>query len=128
MSLAHVTLAVRDVAQTIQFFETTFEWKPIHRPDNIAGTAGWMNIGGGNQIHLLQFPDFEPSAFEAEYGRHIAVFFPGSGFADLKQRLAEAGAELIDAKRPTPFERFFFREPNGYVFEVIDQDGYSKEA
>lgn len=41
--------------------------------------------------------------------------------------LADAGAELITAKRPTPFERFFFREPNGYVFEVIDRDGYEAE-
>jgi hypothetical protein len=29
---------------------------------------------------------------------------------------------LFEPLRPTPFERFFFREPvNGYVFEVIDQ-------
>ena len=128
MPLAHVTLAVRDVARTSQFFETALGWQPIHRPDNIAGTAAWLDIGDGNQIHLLQFPDFEPSAFEAEYGRHIAVFFPGAGFDDLKQRLAAAGAELIAAKRPTAFERFFFREPNGYVFEVIDQDGYVAET
>ncbi|MBC8354690.1 MAG: VOC family protein [Planctomycetes bacterium] len=125
MPLAHVTLAVRNVPQTVQFFENVFGWQPIHRPDNIAGTAGWLDIGNDNQIHLLQFPDFEPSVFEAEYGRHIAVFFPGSRFGELKQRLADAGAELINAKRPTPFERFFFREPNGYVFEVIDQDGYN---
>ena len=127
MPLAHVTLAVRDVKNTSLFFETVFGWRAIHRPDNIAGTAGWLDIGSGNQIHLLQFPDFEPSAFEAEYGRHIAVFFPGAGFAELKHRLADAGAEIIEAKRPTPFERFFFREPNGYVFEVIDEDGYKSE-
>lgn len=127
MSLAHVTLAVRNVEQTIQFFESVFGWQPIHRPDNIAGTAGWLDIGNGNQIHLLQFPDFEPSPFEAEYGRHIAVFYAGSEFPALKQRLADANAELIEAKRPTPFERFFFREANGYVFEVIDQDGYHAE-
>ncbi|MCA9118602.1 MAG: VOC family protein [Planctomycetaceae bacterium] len=127
MSLAHVTLAVRDVARTTKFFENVFGWRPIHRPDNIAGTAGWLDIGNGNQIHLLQFPDFAPSAFEAEYGRHIAVFFPGTGFVELKQRLVDAGAEVISAKRATPFERFFFREPNGYVFEVIDEDGYKAE-
>ena len=37
--------------------------------------------------------------------------------------LLEPGAVLIDPIRPTPFERFFFREPvNGYIFEMIDQD------
>jgi len=34
--------------------------------------------------------------------------------------LAKRGAELIDPIRETPFERFFFRDPNGYVFEVVD--------
>ena len=27
--------------------------------------------------------------------------------------------ELITPVRPTPFERFFFRCPDGYVFEVV---------
>ena len=58
---------------------------------------------------------------EAEYGRHVALFHPRSDFAALKARLVGEGAVLIDPIRPTPFERFFFREPvNGYVFEVID--------
>jgi len=29
------------------------------------------------------------------------------------------GATLIDPQRPTPFERFFFRDPDGYLFEVV---------
>ena len=29
------------------------------------------------------------------------------------------GATLIAPERPTPFERFFFRDPDGYVFEVV---------
>ena len=34
--------------------------------------------------------------------------------------LATRGAELIDPIRATSFERFFFRDPNGYIFEVVD--------
>jgi hypothetical protein len=33
--------------------------------------------------------------------------------------LLRHGATLIDAERPTPFARFFFRNPDGYVFEVV---------
>jgi len=128
MSLAHITLATRDVSQTSQFFEATFGWTPILRPGNINRTAAWLEIAPGQQLHLLQVPDFEPSPFEREFGRHVAVFAPGSEFPALKTRLAERGAELINPERPTPFERFFFRDPNGYVFEVIDQDGYVAET
>ena len=127
MTIAHITLATRDVAATSCFFETTFGWRPIDRPGNIKGTAGWLEIKPGQQLHLLHVADFEPSPFEAEFGRHVALFHPRADFAALKERLAAAGATVIVAGRPTPFERFFFREPNGYMFEVIDQDGYVAE-
>ena len=28
---------------------------------------------------------------------------------------------LIEPLRETPFERFFFRDQNGYVFEVVEE-------
>jgi catechol 2,3-dioxygenase-like lactoylglutathione lyase family enzyme len=127
MTLAHITLATRDVEQTSRFFESTFGWRPIQRPNNIKGTAGWLEIAPGQQLHLLHVADFEPSRFEAEFGRHVALFHPRADFDDLQKRLAEAGAQLIQPRRETPFLRFFFREPNGYMFEVIDQDGYIAE-
>jgi hypothetical protein len=72
-------------------------------------------------MHVLRVADFQISPYEAEYGRHVALFHPRSEFAALKARLVGEGAVLIDPIRPTPFERFFFREPvNGYVIEIID--------
>ena len=59
---------------------------------------------------------------DREFGRHVAVFYPGEHFDALKARLAERGAEIVAPLRATTFDRFFFREPvNGYLFEVIDQ-------
>ncbi len=122
------TLAVRDVAATMRFFEETLGWRSIRQPDNIEITAAWLEIAPGQQLHLLRIPDFAPSAFEAEFGRHFAFFYPGRQFDALKQRLVAAGATIVDAIRPTPFARFFFRDPNGYYFEIIDADGYSAET
>ena len=127
MTLAHITLATRDVEATSRFFESTFGWRPIQRPGNIKRTAGWLEITPGQQLHLLHVEDFEPSPFEAEFGRHVALFHRHADFNDLKKRLADAGAQLIVPGRETPFARFFFREPNGYMFEVIDQEGYVSE-
>ena len=63
---------------------------------------------------------FQVSPFEDEFGRHVAMFHPRADFVALRQRLIDEGATLFEPARPTPFERFFFREPvNGYVFEVI---------
>ena len=92
-------------------------------PGNVPRETAWLNIGHGQQIHVVYVEGFEVSPFEGEFGRHVAVYYPRPQFADLKQRLQQQGAELIEPLRTAPFERFFFRDPvNGYVFEVIDQD------
>ena len=73
-------------------------------------------------MHLVEDPEFEPSRFEREFGRHIAVTFPRVEFPRLRERLLSHGAELIEPLRETPFARFFFRDPNGYVFEIIEEE------
>jgi len=91
---------------------------PVNSPVDVV----WLDIGRGQQMHVLYVEAFEVSPFESEFGRHVAVFYPRDRFTALKARLIEQGATLVEPLRPTPFERFFFREPvNGYVFEVIDQ-------
>ncbi|HEX3656987.1 MAG TPA: VOC family protein [Pirellulales bacterium] len=118
--ILHFTLATRDVQRTSDFFVRTLGWRPIQRPGNVQVPAAWLEIGPGQELHLVQVEDFEPSPHEGEYARHCAVSYPLAGFADLKVRLKQAGAEIIPADRATPFERFFFRDPNGYVFEVVE--------
>jgi catechol 2,3-dioxygenase-like lactoylglutathione lyase family enzyme len=119
MSLAHLTLATRDVRKAEAFFAQALGWRPVVRPNNIGRPAAWLEIAPGQELHLVEVPDFTPSPFEAEFGRHVAVAVPLAEFDGLRQRLRVHGATLIDARRPTPFARFFFRDPDGYVFEVV---------
>jgi len=119
MALAHLTLATRDVAATAAFFTATLGWRPIARPNNIGRPAAWLAIAPGQELHVVEVADFEPSPFEAEFGRHFAFAVPAAEFAALKGRLVAHGATLAEPIRPTPFARFFFRDPNGYVFEIV---------
>jgi catechol 2,3-dioxygenase-like lactoylglutathione lyase family enzyme len=119
MSLAHLTLATRDVRKAQAFFKETLGWQPIARPNNIGRPAAWLEIVPGQELHLIEVVEFATSPFEAEFGRHVAVSVPLEAFDGLKQRLQAHGATLIDPERPTPFARFFFRNPDGYVFEVV---------
>ena len=122
MSLAHLTLPTREVEKTASFLEETLGYLRDPVPANVPDETVWLNIGRGQQMHVFFVEGFEVSPFEREFGRHVAVFYPLEGFPGLKQRLIQRGAELSEALRSTPFERFFFKEPvNGYVFEVIDQ-------
>jgi catechol 2,3-dioxygenase-like lactoylglutathione lyase family enzyme len=120
LAILHCTLATRDVGRTSAFFEATFGWRPIERPGNVPMAAAWLAIAEGQELHLVEVPGFEPSPFDREYGRHIAFSHPREEFDGLKERLKRHGAELIPPDRPTAHERFFFRDPNGYVFEVVE--------
>jgi catechol 2,3-dioxygenase-like lactoylglutathione lyase family enzyme len=119
--LAHFTLATPDVDRFAAFVERTFGFPRKPTPPDSPVRVVWFDIGQGQEMHLLQVDSFCASPFEGEFGRHVALRYPAAEFAALKRRLIDAGATLIDALRPTPFARFFVRDPvNGYVFEVIE--------
>jgi catechol 2,3-dioxygenase-like lactoylglutathione lyase family enzyme len=119
MGIAHVTLATRDVRRASQFFAAALGWRALDRPGNIPMPAAWLEIAPGQELHLVEVPDYASSAFEGEYGRHIAISYPAEGFGHLKDRLRQHGAELVLPLRQTTVERFFFRDPDGYLFEVV---------
>jgi catechol 2,3-dioxygenase-like lactoylglutathione lyase family enzyme len=122
MALAHITLATRDVRRSSAFFEEVMGWLRVARPGNIGRPAAWLTIAPGVELHLVEDPEFEPSRFEREFGRHIAVTVPRAEFPGIQARLQAWGGTIIDPLRPTPFQRFFFRDPDGYVFEVVEDD------
>jgi len=124
--IAHVTMATRNVSKTADFFSYTLNWQSIERPGNIGRPAAWLAVPPNQELHLIEVPDFQISPFEHEFGRHVAVAHPLSDFVALKSRLRESGAKLLEPERETPFQRFFFREPNGYIFEVVEADHESE--
>jgi catechol 2,3-dioxygenase-like lactoylglutathione lyase family enzyme len=123
MSFAHLTIGSADVQRTATFLEETLGYTRDAVPANVPYESVWLNLGRGQQLHIVFVEGFAVSPFEQEFGRHVAVFYPRQGFDALKERLRARGAEPVPPLRSTAFDRFFFREPvNGYVFEVIDRD------
>jgi catechol 2,3-dioxygenase-like lactoylglutathione lyase family enzyme len=119
MKLAHLTLPTRAVQATAEFLEHTLGFTRDPAPANSPVETVWLATGGGQQMHVVYVEGFEVSAFEGEFGRHIAIFHPAQEMARLKERLAAAGAQVMQPLRASAHERFFFREPvNGYVFEA----------
>ena len=118
---AHLTLATGDVDRLAAFIERTFAYARKPAPPDSPVRVAWFDIGHGQEMHLLQVDGFQPSSFEGEFGRHVALRCPAAEFEALRRRVVDAGGTVIAAQRPTPFARFFVREPvNGYVFEVIE--------
>ena len=120
---AHLTLPTQRVEETTRFIEATLGYRRKSVPANSPVDARWLDIGHGQELHVFYVEGFEVSPFEAEFGRHVALFHSVEDFPALRQRVVDAGGELGDPLRATPFERLVFREPvNGYLFEVIDRE------
>jgi catechol 2,3-dioxygenase-like lactoylglutathione lyase family enzyme len=120
---AHLTLPTQRVEATTRFLEQTLGYRRKPVPANSPVDACWLDIGHGQELHVFFVEGFVVSPFEAEFGRHVALFHPGDDFPALRRRIVDAGGELVEPLRPTHFERLFFREPvNGYLFEVIDRE------
>jgi len=120
---AHLTLPTQRVEETTRFIEATLGYRRKTVPANSPVDARWLDIGHGQELHVFFVEGFEVSPFEAEFGRHVALFHPIDDFPALRRRIVDAGGELVEPLRATPFERLFFREPvNGYLFELIDRE------
>ena len=120
---AHLTLPTQRVEETTRFIETVFGYRRKTVPANSPVEANWLDIGHGQELHVFYVEGFEISPFEAEFGRHVALFHPLDDFPALRRRIIDAGGELVAPLRDTPFQRLFFREPvNGYLFELIDRE------
>ena len=118
---AHLTLPTQHVEETTRFIEHVLGYRRKEVPANSPVDARWLDIGNGQELHVFFVDGYVVSPFESEFGRHVALFHPLADFSALRERVVDAGGELVDALRATPFERLFFREPvNGYLFEVID--------
>lgn len=118
---AHLTLPTQHVEETTRFLEQALGCARKTVPANSPVDVRWLDIGHGQELHVLFVDGFVISPFEAEFGRHVALFHPLDDFRALRQRVTNTGGELVEPLRATPFERLFFREPvNGYVFELID--------
>ena len=126
MAIVHFALAVRDVRRV----RGSSSRRSSGGRSTVRATSRWLRPGSrsrpGQEVHLLEIADYSPSPFEREYGRHIAVSVPRAQFPMLKQRLQEHGAEVFAAERATPFDRFFFRDGDGYVFEVVEAERASE--
>ena len=120
---AHLTLPTQHVEETTRFLEDTLGYARKLVPDNSPVDVRWLDIGHGQELHVFFLENFVVSPFEAEFGRHVALFHPLADFPALRLRITAAVGQLVESLRSTPFERVFFREPvNGYLFEVIDAE------
>ncbi|XP_060193999.1 glyoxylase I 4-like [Lycium barbarum] len=128
LSLNHVSLLVRDVWNSVRFYEDVLGFCLVKRPSSFNFHGAWLyNYGVG--IHLLEnkaMEDYdainEPRPINPK-DNHIS--FQCTDVVLVKRRLEEMGMRYVTAvveEEGTKVDQVFFHDPDGYMIEICNCD------
>jgi catechol 2,3-dioxygenase-like lactoylglutathione lyase family enzyme len=135
--LDHVVLWVRDPLASADFYEKTVGMEPVRLTDFAAGSAPFPSVRLNDETILDLMPlstakrmKMLPGAAESAGHpvNHVCLAVPGDDFQALRDRLEEQSVPVSDISydsfgaRGTARRSFYFRDPDGNVFEARHYD------
>ena len=128
--LHHVAIAVKDIHDTVKFYQEVFGIGPAQIEDiPDQGVRAALVRVGGSQLEFIQPTDPEGGVarFLDRRGEGVHhICFEVEGLQDTLDRLQESGVQLIDtAPREGLSGSIAFIHPgstNGVLVELVDQD------
>jgi catechol 2,3-dioxygenase-like lactoylglutathione lyase family enzyme len=116
----HVALLSSDVERTIRFYQDLlgFPLTDLFENRDYAGsTHFFFDIGHGNALAFFDFPGLDLGPYQEVLGghHHLAISVEPTNWAELKQRLTEAGVEYAHVDGSS----LYFRGPDGERLELI---------
>ncbi len=116
----HLALLSSDVERTIDFYQGVLEFpltELFENRDYQGSTHFFFDIGNGNSLAFFDFPGLDLGPYAEVLGsmHHLAISVTPDRHAHLRQKLDEAGVEIV-------FEHdtsIYFSGPDGERLELI---------
>ncbi len=119
-SITHVSFIVRDTARSLDFYRDVLGLAVVADRPDLGFPGAWLELGGRQQIHLLELPNPDPvSGRPAHGGRDRHVAFLVADLDALASRLAAAGVAI--GRSRSGRAALFCRDPDGNTLEFIQQ-------
>jgi catechol 2,3-dioxygenase-like lactoylglutathione lyase family enzyme len=118
-ALLHAGLLVSDLARAKAFYESVLGLKVYPGRPDLPYPGEWYELGGGQQLHLMQLPNPDTGSVRPEHGgrdRHIALAV--TDMAALKSRLDAAGLKYTASKSGRA--ALFCRDPDLNTLEFVE--------
>ena len=119
VALLHAGLLVSDLGRAKAFYETVLGLAPSpHRPP-LPYPGEWYELGGGQQLHLMNLPNPDAGAARPGHGgrdRHIA--FGVRDLAAMRGRLDAAGVRYTVSQSGRA--ALFCRDPDDNTLELVE--------
>lgn len=118
----HLALSVRDVAESIAFYQLVLGLEEIPNTASDSPTR-WLSLGKGTQLHLIPYGIDD---IKVNKGVHLAL--RTRDMDAFVRHLAEVNVEWMDWHntpdrsylRKDGIRQVYFQDPNGYYIEVND--------
>jgi catechol 2,3-dioxygenase-like lactoylglutathione lyase family enzyme len=116
----HVALLSSDVERTIRFYQDVLEFpltELFENRDYPGSTHFFFDIGHGNALAFFDFPGLDLGPYAEVLGghHHLAISMDPERWAEIRQRLDEAGIEYAHVSGTS----LYFRGPDGERLELI---------
>lgn len=118
-ALLHAGLLVSDLARAKTFYESVLGLKRHPNRPDLPYPGEWYDLGGGQQLHLMQLANPDAGSLRPEHGgrdRHIALAV--GDMAALKRRLDAAGVTYTASKSGRA--ALFCRDPDMNTLEFVE--------
>jgi catechol 2,3-dioxygenase-like lactoylglutathione lyase family enzyme len=118
-ALLHAGLLVSDLARAKVFYESVLGLSLFPNRPDLPYPGVWYDLGGGQQLHLMQLPDPDAFSTRPEHGgrdRHIALAV--RNMDALKSRLDAAGVKYTASKSGRA--ALFCRDPDMNTLEFVE--------
>ena len=120
ISFNHIALSVKDVDQSIEFYQKVLGLKEIENTASSSKTR-WLSLGEEKQLHLIPRPDSEIRINKAV---HFAL--STTDLHSVIARLVKLNIDYYDWHgkpnsihvRKDGFKQVYFQDPNGYWIEI----------
>jgi len=118
-ALLHAGLLVSDLARAKAFYESVLGLQLCPNRPELPYPGEWYDLGGGQQLHLMQLPNPDAGSVRPEHGgrdRHIALAV--RNMDALKNRLDAAGVKYTPSKSGRA--ALFCRDPDANTLEFVE--------
>ena len=121
-SFNHIALSVKDVNESIEFYQKVLQLKEIENTASDSKTR-WLSFSGGKQLHLIPRPNAEIKTNKAV---HFALSTPNINlFVKHLEVLKIDYSDWLDTPnkdyiRKDGIKQVYFQDPNGYWIEIND--------
>ncbi|WP_179008397.1 VOC family protein [Winogradskyella forsetii] len=121
-SFNHIALSVKDVNESIEFYQKVLQLKEIENTASDSKTR-WLSFGDGKQLHLIPRPNSEIKVNKAVHFA-LATSDLNSFVESLKALKIDysdwLGTPNKDYIRKDGINQVYFQDPNGYWIEIND--------